>query len=86
MKFEWNKKYLTVSTYAFLTAAAVIALIFCIIFFPEIKSGFFYVADVLEPITYGLVFAYLLNPIEKKFNQMFKRMFSKSNRVTKLPL
>ena len=80
MKFEWNKKYLTVATYSFLTAAAIIALIFCIIFFPEIKEGFFYIANVLEPITYGLIFAYLLNPIEKRFYQMFTHLFAKSKK------
>ncbi len=80
MKFEWNRKYSTIAAYAFLTAAAIIALIFCIVYFPGITAGFLYFANVFKPITYALIIAYLLNSIEKRFHQLFVKGYAKAKK------
>ena len=63
MKFKWDKKYL----YWGITALLVIIASSCFFIglnnFRVIVDAAQFVLHVLRPIIYGLVFAYLMNPI-----------------------
>ena len=63
MKLPWDKKYICAGITAFITAAAVI--VFYMIFrgWESVWGVVRLVAKSLRPITYGLILAYLLNPL-----------------------
>lgn len=63
IKFERNKKYATISIYAFLALCAVVIVYLVLRKFIEPLKIFAYIVKILAPIVYGLVIAYLLNPI-----------------------
>lgn len=74
MKFKWDKKYL----YWGLTALLVILASSCFFIglynFRAIANGVGFVFYVIRPIIYGLIFAYLMNPI---MNFVEKRVIRK---------
>ncbi len=67
------KKYL----YAFLVIAAAIVLFFILMYMGEIKKTFDLVVSVMSPIVWGLVMAYVLNPVMKFFEKLFGKLFCK---------
>lgn len=77
MKINWNEKYNTISVYTILTFAACI-LVYAIIFnFTIIGEIAKKICSVISPIIWGLVIAYLLNPImmwtEKRLKKLTER-------------
>ncbi|MDE5583607.1 MAG: AI-2E family transporter, partial [Ruminococcus sp.] len=63
MKINWNEKYNTISAYTVITFGACIlvyALIFNFTIIGQAVSTFF---KATAPIIWGLIIAYLLNPI-----------------------
>ena len=67
------KKYL----YAFLVIASAIVLFFVLMYMGQIINTFQSVVSVLSPILWGLVMAYVLNPVMKFLEKLFKKPFSK---------
>jgi predicted PurR-regulated permease PerM len=65
MKIEFNKKYTTISVYVILTFAVCFAVVMVVYKFPVISKFFRDVGALLSPITWGIVFAYLMNPVMK---------------------
>lgn len=67
MKVTWNKKYTTIAVYACIVI--LFTVVCCFFFFSNsdlggsIKSFF----SVFSPIVYGVIFAYLLNPVLRFF-------------------
>lgn len=80
-KIQWNKKYTTVALYACgLLAIAIVALAL-LLNIRSIAGLFKSFFDVLLPIFYGLIIAYLCNPILKFWERtIFRR--KKSKRLT----
>lgn len=86
MKLPWDKKYLSWGITAFLTISACV--LFCVTLlkwdsFSLVLKG---LAKSLEPITYGLILAYLLNPLVNLIeNNMIlpisKKMFKKKKNL-----
>ncbi|MDE6788859.1 MAG: AI-2E family transporter [Ruminococcus sp.] len=77
MKINWNEKYTTISVYTILTFAACI-LVYAVIFnFTIIGEIIGTICSVTSPIIWGLVIAYLLNPImmwtEKRLKKLTER-------------
>ena len=65
MKLPWEKKHICWGVVAFLVIAASLVF-FMIMNHWETVSGFFgLITKSMRPITYGLLFAYLLNPLMK---------------------
>lgn len=69
-----------------LLLSAVIVVIVAVLFYFAIQNSFFKtIFGVLEPLTIGLVIAYLLNPlvslIEKPFKKLFGKMFKKEKAI-----
>lgn len=63
MKFEWDKKYLQWGITAFLTAAAILIFYYFMFHGDNIHAGIMKVANILMPIIYGAILAYLLTPV-----------------------
>ena len=74
------KKYL----YAFLVIAAAIVLFFVLMYMGQIINTFQSVVSVLSPILWGLVMAYVLNPVMKFLEKLFKKPFSKIQIIDKV--
>ena len=69
-----------------LLLSAVIVVIVAVLFYFAIQTSFFKtIFGILEPLTIGLVIAYLLNPlvslIEKPFKKLFGKMFKKEKAI-----
>ncbi len=63
MKFKINNKYFRWGLTAFLTIAAAITFYYFIFHSSNIKAGFGTVINILMPVVFGLVTAYLLTPV-----------------------
>ena len=73
-KEEWNKKYAFIAIYSFIVIMASFAVIIIILgvrdFF--IEQQYVKILNILTPIIYGFVFAYILNPLLTFFqNKIF---------------
>lgn len=85
MKLNTNKKYLSISIHAFLVIAASIMFFYFISEHAAIRQMLSRFVGLMMPFVYGLVLAYILNPVlnwlEKKvFPKLFKEKMSKRKR------
>ena len=69
MKFEWNKKYTTISVYIIIVAAIGMALFQVMDNLPYLYELLGKFIDIISPFLLGLVFAYILYPILKLFEE-----------------
>lgn len=69
MKINWNKKYTTYAIYAAIVSAAVIFCIFIGVYIKDIWAGLLRVVEVLAPLIYGIVIAYMLTPVANLFER-----------------
>ena len=67
MKINWNNKYLTVSVYALIAVSIGIVIYKFLNSFTGFDAIYTTVANILKPIIYGVVIAYLLSPVENFF-------------------
>ncbi len=84
MKIMPNKKYNTVALYAALVIAVNVLLIVCILKFDSIMSFFSMLMTVLSPVIWGLIIAFLMNPIMVNFEKLFSNKFKRSRGRKKL--
>ena len=63
MKFKWDKKYLQWGITVFLTAAAILIFYYFMFHGDNIQAGIMKVVNILMPVIYGAILAYLLTPI-----------------------
>ena len=87
MKINWNSKYTTISVYTLLTFTACI-LVYAILFnFTVIGDFLKKIMDILAPMTWGIVIAYLVNPIMKWTETRLKKVIEKNKphfRITRV--
>ena len=74
MKFYWNKKYQTVAVYAAAVIAVNVLLVLALFNISEIVDSINKLFKVLEPVTWGLVIAFLTNPIMEKTSALLKKI------------
>lgn len=80
MKVKLEKKYLQIGLTIFLTALAIMVVFFVMFRLESLKTIFSKINSVLLPITYGLVFAYLMTPLLNSIeNKLLIPMFKKAN-------
>ena len=84
MKIMPNKKYNTIALYAALVIAFNVLLIVAILKFSAITSFLGAVVAVLSPVTWGLVIAFLMNPIMVNFEKLFSNKFKSTRGKKKL--
>ena len=81
MKFDFNRKNNTIAAYACLVVAFAVLLVFAFVNISHIGAFFGGIVDILSPVIYGLVIAYLINPIYRKFyKNVFFRIGAKKNK------
>ena len=74
MKFEWNKKYFIISIYAFGVLSAAILFYFgASKLIENLLTGVSLILNILKPIFYGLLVAYVMNPVIKVLEKLLKR-------------
>lgn len=88
-KANWNiKPYLAIGLTAFIVIIASIAVFFLIYRYTELAELWNKLLNILQPITIGLILAYLVNPIvkfeEKYLLSFFKKRMKSQKRVEKL--
>lgn len=80
-KIDWNDRYTTIAVYAILL---IVAAVLCISFFRNygnLRGLTESVLSAMSPIFLGIVFAYLLNPLLRFFeNKVFFRVGEKKNK------
>ena len=84
MKIMPNKKYNTIALYASIVIAANVLLIVAILKFSSITSFFGMLTTVLMPIIWGLVIAFLMNPIMVNVEKLFSSKVKKAKGKNKL--
>ena len=73
MKIMPNKKYNTIALYAVIVIAVNVLLIVAILKFSAIAKGFNALMDVLSPVIWGLIIAFLMNPIMVNTEKLFRK-------------
>ena len=89
MKDKFQNKYLAWGVTAFCVLAALILLFFAIYRWDYIIGFFSTVINILMPFIYGLALAYLLNPLVKFFDKLYKKCikgkkFKKKMRIVRV--
>ncbi|MDE5558301.1 MAG: AI-2E family transporter [Ruminococcus sp.] len=84
MKINWNEKYTTISAYTVLTFVACI-LVFALIFnFTAIGGWISTIFASIAPLIWGLIIAYLLNPVMMWIEKRLKKLTEKNKPRPKL--
>ena len=84
MKIMPNKKYNTIALYAALVISFNVLLVVAILKFSAITSFLGAIVAVLSPVTWGLVIAFLMNPIMVNFEKLFSNKFKSTRGKKKL--
>ncbi len=79
-----NKKYNTISAYCILTFAICLALVLICVKFPAISGYIKEFFRVIAPVTWGVVIAYICNPIMKFLEKLAVKIFCKKKQHPKL--
>lgn len=77
LRREARKKYIGYGVTAFIVIAASVVLIFAFVRVGDVSDTFGIISTALEPVLYGLVFAYLMNPVVRFIENGIKRAFCK---------
>ncbi len=77
MKIVWNKKYTTIAVYAIIVLVCSALLALAAAYLPSVASSLGSVLSVVKPVIYGLVFAYILNPLNKVLEKRALKFLSK---------
>lgn len=92
MKINWNTKYTTISVYTVLTFTACLVVYALLFNFTGLGDFVKKFLSIIAPITWGLVIAYLVNPIMKWIEKKLKTLTEKKkphfklNRIISLTL
>lgn len=84
LKIDFNRKYNTIAVYCILTFAVCLALVLVCIGFPTISGYIKAFFKVIAPVTWGVVIAYICNPIMKSFERTLKKLLCKKKQRPKL--
>ncbi|MGN1135875.1 MAG: AI-2E family transporter [Oscillospiraceae bacterium] len=84
MKIEYNQKYATVSFYAVITFAICLLLVVVVQKNAVISGALASFAKVVAPVTWGIVIAYIVNPLMKFFERVFSKCFERNKPRRKL--
>ncbi|MBQ5318558.1 MAG: AI-2E family transporter [Oscillospiraceae bacterium] len=77
LKIDINKKYNTISVYCIFTFAVCLALVLLCIKSSVIGGYISEFFRVIAPVTWGIVIAYICNPLMKSFEKLFAKLIEK---------
>lgn len=69
MKLDWNKKYTTIAVYACIVIVFGVACVAAALNIGQIWRGFRGLMRILNPVFYGFVIAFLINPVYRLFER-----------------
>ncbi|MBQ8967516.1 AI-2E family transporter [Ruminococcus sp.] len=75
MKFYANKKYQTIAVYAAVVIAVNVLLVLALYNFSDIMKSVENLFVVLQPVIWGLVIAFLTNPIMDKTSKLLRKLY-----------
>ncbi|MCH5194455.1 MAG: AI-2E family transporter [Oscillospiraceae bacterium] len=84
MKVDFNKKYNTISVYCIVTFAVCLLMVIVCINFPSIAVYIKKFFKVIAPITWGVVIAYICNPIMKFCENLLRKVTDRKKPHKKL--
>ncbi len=84
MKNKTYQKYIAAGITAFLVTALAIGFFFFIFKNADISAGFKSIIGILQPIIYGIILAYLLNPIYNRCTKLLERLLAKALKRPKI--
>ncbi len=84
MKVKWNTKYTTISVYTVITFAACLVVYALITNFTVVGSWLNAFFNAIAPVIWGIVIAYLLNPIMNWSEKYIKKIVNKKKPKPKL--
>lgn len=84
LKIDFNRKYNTISVYCIITFAICLAMVLVCIGFPVISGYIQKFFKVIAPITWGVVIAYICNPIMKFVEKYLKKIIERKKPHKKL--
>lgn len=84
MKVDFNKKYTTVAVYTVITFAVCLLLVVLVQKFSVIEGYLKEIARVLAPVTWGIVIAYIVNPVMVRTEKLLSRLLEKKKKHPKL--
>ena len=75
MKFYANKKYQTIAVYAAVVIAVNVLLVLALYNFSSIVDSIYNFFNVIQPVIWGLVIAFLTNPIMEKTSKLMSKLY-----------
>ncbi|MDR0903061.1 MAG: AI-2E family transporter [Ruminococcus sp.] len=84
MKIDFNRKYTTIAVYAIITFAICFGIVKVVEGLPWLTGVLKTVSQLLAPITWGIVFAFLMNPIMKFSERLFHPLICRKKEHKKL--
>jgi len=84
MKIDFNKKYTTISVYTIITFAVCLMLVVFVQKFSVFSGYLREIARVLAPVTWGVVIAYIVNPIMNRTEKLLSRLLEKKKKHPQL--
>lgn len=84
LKIDFNRKYNTIAAYCVFTFAVCLAMVLVCLCFPTISGYIKAFFKVIAPVTWGVVIAYICNPIMKFFERLSTKLFCKKKPHPKL--
>ncbi len=82
MKLDFNKKYTTIAFYALIVIALSVLLVFAFVNMSFVTGALSALLKIFYPIIYGLVLAYLINPIYKvAYDKVFSGIGRKKSKT-----
>lgn len=84
LKIDFNRKYNTIAAYCVFTFAVCLAMVLVCLCFPTISGYIKAFFKVIAPVTWGVVIAYICNPIMKFFERFLTKLLCKKKPHPKL--
>ena len=77
MKIYANKKYQTIAVYAAIVIAVNVLLVLALNNISDILDSIYHLFDVLQPVTWGLIIAFLTNPVMVRTSRLMEKLYKK---------
>ncbi|EXM37774.1 membrane protein [Ruminococcus albus SY3] len=75
MKIYANKKYQTIAVYAAIVIAVNVLLVLALNNISDILDSIYHLFDVLQPVTWGLIIAFLTNPVMVRTSRFMGKLY-----------
>ncbi|MBO4867685.1 MAG: AI-2E family transporter [Ruminococcus sp.] len=75
MKIYTNKKYQTIAVYAAVVIAVNVLLVLALNNVTDILESIYHLFDVLQPVTWGLIIAFLTNPLMVRTSRLMGKLY-----------